>query len=172
MSARPESRGIFIVEKKSRPILMISHLLIGLGCCAVEVNVSTRTAVAEQRLAGIRNGDDAGHRRKSLLQAAAELHGFRVVVACENRIDSEEQNIFRAETGIDIAKILQRANQKAGADGNDDRERHLRNDERIAKAQRACRQKSSASTRDFPSMRDSHRRARNGELEPIRKECR
>ena len=39
-----------------------------------------------------------------------------------------------AETGIDIAKILQGANQKAGTDRNDDGERHLSDDERIAKA--------------------------------------
>src|SRR5258707_6982615 len=62
-------------------------------------------------------------------QFTIEVFDLRVFVFQQGGINFEEQNVACVETGIDIAKILERSHQQACADEYKDGQRYLRDNQ-------------------------------------------
>ena len=103
-----------------------SEFHIRLCRSAIEMNVHAGAAPAQQSLAGIGNRSDSRQSPQTLLQVAAKLHRLRIVVARKHGIDTKEQKVFGLETGIDVAKILQRAHKQPSANSDENRQCDLR----------------------------------------------
>ena len=55
-----------------------------------------------------------------------------VCVSGQAGMNAEEQNVLRIETRIERLQLMQGAHQQARADQHNDRERHLRHNQRVA----------------------------------------
>src|ERR1044072_6638315 len=94
-------------------------------------------AVAERQPVNHARAFDAGQRTRALGQAAVEVAPLLLRVAEERRVDGDDDGVVRGEAGVNRLRVAEALHEERGAGQHDERERHLREDERIAQTQTA-----------------------------------
>ena len=118
-----------------------------IALCGVE---HRRAAAAERHVAGEADRRDTGHRAHAIDQLARREHEWRrrwrgLAGRWRRRgwrrlarnADGQRQHARRIEARIDRRQLLHRANHQAGADEQDDRQRHFGDDQRRAEPLRS-----------------------------------
>ena len=145
---------LFSLGKKSRPRSVIPIVSKNLGANRIR-NCQRQIAPAHDRLAfdvnsgravieGERQRVDKSNRAHAgnapaLVHVARskKARAFRVIVTLQTEIEGKRDGIFRIESGPHPLGGLQTAHDQARADQQDERERDLRDDERIAQTRAA-----------------------------------
>ena len=81
----------------------------------------------------------AGHRRRPLERFALELLTARLGIALPAEIERQRREVLGVEAGVDPLRVLKAAEEQAGADQRDERQRHLRRHEQVPQAEDAAR---------------------------------
>src|SRR6185503_20660648 len=93
----------------------------------------------ERHRARDRRALDTGDRRGALEDALLKLAAALLRVALRAEIEGEDGEVIGVEARADLLRVLQAAQEQAGADERDERERHLRGDEHVAQAEQPVR---------------------------------
>ena len=85
---------------------------------------------------GKAGGIDAWRRAQTREQLAVEVRGLAIVVAAERRRELEGDQVVERDARFGGLEVLQAAHEEAGAEQQQEAERHLRGDEALAQEQR------------------------------------
>ena len=97
--------------------------------------VLSHSSPRQDRHGGVRCRVDARRAAQAIEQLAVEIHGPRVVVAAQRRRQPEGDEVVHLHAGVGGLQILQAAHEQAGAEQQQEAQRHLRRDEALAQEQ-------------------------------------
>ena len=89
----------------------------------------------------IADGAHAGHAAEPLEHVVVERRHALLVVAIQLRVDAEEQQVLRIEADVHVPQVVQRPQEQPGADEQHQRDRHLHDEQRLARAGCAIRRR-------------------------------